>query len=70
MKDWAVRALKTFVQAFFGVYIPAGEPLGCVGAAGAGRGGGSLRCDQRGLESRTRAGGGGTQWIIPFSSPC
>lgn len=22
MKDWAVRALKTFVQAFFGVYVP------------------------------------------------
>lgn len=23
MKDWAIRALKTFVQAFFGVLIPA-----------------------------------------------
>lgn len=23
MKDWLIRALKTFVQAFFGVYIPA-----------------------------------------------
>ena len=23
MKDWAVRAIKTFVQAFFGVLIPA-----------------------------------------------
>lgn len=23
MPDWAVRALKTFVQAFFGVLIPA-----------------------------------------------
>ena len=23
MKDWQVRALKTFVQAFFGVFIPA-----------------------------------------------
>ena len=23
MSDWAIRALKTFVQAFFGVYIPA-----------------------------------------------
>ena len=23
MKDWAVRALKTFVQELFGVYIPA-----------------------------------------------
>ena len=23
MKDWAIRALKTFVQAFFGVYVPA-----------------------------------------------
>ena len=23
MSDWLVRALKTFVQAFFGVYVPA-----------------------------------------------
>lgn len=23
MRDWLVRALKTFVQAFFGVYVPA-----------------------------------------------
>ena len=23
MRDWLIRALKTFVQAFFGVYIPA-----------------------------------------------
>lgn len=23
MKDWMIRALKTFVQAFFGVFIPA-----------------------------------------------
>ena len=23
MKDWAIRAIKTFVQAFFGVLIPA-----------------------------------------------
>ena len=23
MSDWMIRALKTFVQAFFGVYIPA-----------------------------------------------
>ena len=23
MRDWMIRALKTFVQAFFGVYIPA-----------------------------------------------
>ena len=23
MSDWAIRALRTFVQAFFGVYIPA-----------------------------------------------
>ena len=23
MKDWAVRAVKTFIQAFFGVFIPA-----------------------------------------------
>ena len=23
MRDWTIRALKTFVQAFFGVYIPA-----------------------------------------------
>ena len=22
MKDWAIRAIKTFVQAFFGVLIP------------------------------------------------
>ena len=24
MKDWLIRALKTFVQAFFGVFIPLG----------------------------------------------
>ena len=23
MKDWAIRAIKTFVQAFFGVLVPA-----------------------------------------------
>ena len=23
MRDWMIRAIKTFVQAFFGVYIPA-----------------------------------------------
>lgn len=23
MKDWVTRALKTFVQAFFGVFVPA-----------------------------------------------
>lgn len=23
MSDWLIRALKTFVQAFFGVYVPA-----------------------------------------------
>lgn len=23
MKDWAIRAIKTFIQAFFGVLIPA-----------------------------------------------
>ena len=24
MKDWMIRAIKTFVQAFFGVFIPLG----------------------------------------------
>jgi len=23
MKDWQIRAIKTFVQAFFGVFVPA-----------------------------------------------
>lgn len=23
MKDWAIRAVKTFIQAFFGVLVPA-----------------------------------------------
>ena len=62
MKDWIVRALKTFVQAFFGVYIPAVCALLS--------GGWALRRNQRGLESRARAGGGGAQWIAPSSLPC